>query len=294
MGFLKEFAESGNLTTIPSNYIFCTSTGDDDDDQVVAEAEEVIPTIDFSLLKSGTPEQRSSTIRDLGKACQEWGFFMVVNHGVPETLREEMLRGCQSFFDLTEEEKQEYAGKHVLDPIRCGTSFNTSVEKVLFWRDFLKVFVHPQFHSPDKPPEFREISLEYCKRTREVARELLRGISQSLGLEEWYMDTTLQLESGFQILIANIYPRCPQPQLTMGLPCHSDHGLLTLLIQNHVDGLQVQHKGKWVHVNALPNSFLVNTGDHIEGYHISRNHRLGSLWYGHWISRAPISPPIPQ
>ncbi|KAK6781540.1 hypothetical protein RDI58_019336 [Solanum bulbocastanum] len=72
------------------------------------------------------------------------------------------------------------------------------------------------------------------------------------------------MKSGFQLFIANYYPCCPQPELALGMPPHSDHGLLTLIIQNQVGGLQVQHQGKWIHVNALPNSLLVNTGDHLE------------------------------
>lgn len=74
----------------------------------------------------------------------------------------------------------------------------------------------------------------------------------------------MNLDSGFQVLIANLYPPCPQPDLVMGIPPHSDHGLLTLLTQNGIGGLQLLHNGKWVNVNALSNSFLVNTGDHVE------------------------------
>jgi isopenicillin N synthase-like dioxygenase len=109
-----------------------------------------------------------------------------------------------------------------------------------------------------------EISLEYSQRVREVARGLLKGISESLGLEGSYIDKALNLEQGKQIFVANLYPTCPQPELAMGLPPHSDHGLLTLLIYNGIGGLQIQHEGKWVNVCALPNSFLVNTGDHLE------------------------------
>ncbi|KAH1030950.1 hypothetical protein J1N35_043124 [Gossypium stocksii] len=50
----------------------------------------------------------------------------------------------------------------------------------------------------------------------------------------------------------------------MGLPAHTDHGLLTLLIQNDTLGLRVLHKDKWVNIHPIPNSFLANTGDHIE------------------------------
>ncbi|KAJ9174925.1 hypothetical protein P3X46_013520 [Hevea brasiliensis] len=257
---IKLLAESPGLTNIPSTHTFTLNSHD----QVVSDTEEPVPVIDYSLLISSSPDQRSKIIHDLRKACQYWGFFMVINHGVPERLMRSMIDACREFFDLPEEEKQEYEGKHVLDPIRCGTSFNTSVEKVFCWRDFLKLFVHPVFHSPSKPAEFSENLLEYSKRVREVARELLKGISESLGLGTNYIDKALNLEQGLQVSIANYYPPCTQPELAMGLPSHSDHGLLTILIQNGVSGLQVQHKGKWVNMNGYPNSFLVNTGDHLE------------------------------
>lgn len=86
----------------------------------------------------------------------------MINHGVEESLMERMVDACKRFFDLTEEEKKVFEGKHVLDPIRCGTSFNASVEKVLLWRDFLKVFVHPEFHSPNKPTGFRYTYIHTC------------------------------------------------------------------------------------------------------------------------------------
>ncbi|GAV79710.1 2OG-FeII_Oxy domain-containing protein/DIOX_N domain-containing protein [Cephalotus follicularis] len=303
MRYVKGLAEYPGLTSIPSAYTYTTTATD----HATSDPEECsIPIIDFSLLVSGTPHQRSKIIHDLGKACQDWGFFMVINHGLQESMMKAMLEVCKSFFDLTEEEKQEFEGKHVLDPIRCGTSFNTSVEQVFFWRDFLKVFIHPEFHSPNKPAEFSKISLEYCKKTREVASELLEGISESLGLEACYINKAMNLETGFQILAANLYPPCPQPDHAMGMPPHSDHGLLTVLSQNGIDGLQIQHKGKWIKVNAIPNSFLVNTGDHLEilsnGKYKSVLHRAVvnnnatriSLAIGHGPSLDTIVSPAPE
>ena len=79
----------------------------------------------------------------------------MTNHGVPERLINAVIEGCRGFFELSEEEKLEFEGKHVLDPIRYGTSFNASVDKVLCWRDYLKVVVHPHFHFPNKPSGFR-------------------------------------------------------------------------------------------------------------------------------------------
>ncbi|PKI63365.1 hypothetical protein CRG98_016253 [Punica granatum] len=185
-----------------------------------------------------------------------------------------MLEGCRGFFNLTDEEKSMYNGKHVLDPIRCGSGFNASVDELYFWRDHLKVIVHPDFHSPNKPTGFSNVLQEYTKAVRDVVRGLLEGISENLGLESCYINRALDLESSLQILIANLYPPCPQPELAMGLPSHSDHGLLTMLIENGISGLQIQHKGKWVNVNAAPGAFLVNTGDHVE---ILSNGKYGSV-----------------
>lgn len=111
---------------------------------------------------------------------------------------------------------------------------------------------------------YSAIAQEYAKRTRELVIELLRGISISLGLEENYINNKLDVESGSQLLTINIYPPCPHPETSMGIPPHTDHGLLTLLAQNNIVGLEILHKGKWIPVNPPPNSFLLNTGDHLE------------------------------
>ncbi|RDX77910.1 Protein DMR6-LIKE OXYGENASE 1, partial [Mucuna pruriens] len=259
---VKALTESPQFTSLPPSYTYTTTS----DNEIVSDPDQddPIPIVDYSLLLTGTPDQRAKAIHDLGKACEEWGFFMLVNYSVSKSLMEKIFDQVFAFFNLEEEEKQEYAGKDVMDPIRYGTSTNVSMDKVLFWRDFLKIVVHPEFHSPDKPPGFREASAEYCRRTWEVGKELLKGISESLGLEANHIENTMNLDSGFQMIAANFYPPCPQPELAMGIPPHSDHGLLNLLMQNGVSGLQVLHNGKWINVSSTPNCLLVFVSDHLE------------------------------
>ncbi|RYR18755.1 hypothetical protein Ahy_B03g063360 isoform B [Arachis hypogaea] len=223
---VKTLAESPELTSVPSSYTYATNP----DDELVTDPDDddPIPVIDYSLLFTGTPDQRAKTIHDLGRACEEWGFFMVINHSVPKSLMEKMVDQVFAFFNLKEEDKQEYAGnKNVTDPIR-------------------------------------DTCEEYCRKTRELGRELLKGISESLGLEADYIDRTMNLDHGLQIIAANLYSPCPQPDLAMGMPPHSDHGLLNLLIQNGVCGLQVLHNKKWINVSSAPNRFLVLVSDHLE------------------------------
>ncbi|KAK3420120.1 hypothetical protein EUGRSUZ_G00915 [Eucalyptus grandis] len=258
----KTLAESSNLTSIPSHYAFTTPTSGDQ--AVHADHDDSIPVIDFSLLSSSNPDQRSKAISDLAKACQDWGVFMLINHGVPESQMKATVDALMGFFDLTEEEKNKFLGKHVLDPIIYGTSFKASVDKVLLWRDFLKMMVHPKFHCPPEPEGLSEVLAEYTGELRKLARELLKAISESLGLGPGYIDEAMNMDSSLQILAANLYPPCPQPELAMGLPSHSDYGLLTILMQNDIGGLQVNHGGKWFKVDPIPNAFVVNTADQLE------------------------------
>ncbi|KAI6678382.1 hypothetical protein NL676_039178 [Syzygium grande] len=256
---VKTLAESSNLSSIPSHYAYTTSASDDQ-----GIHDDSIPVIDFTLLSSSNPDQRSKAVSDLTKACEDWGFFMLINHGVPENQMKATVEALMGFFDLTEEEKSEFEGKHVLDPIRYGTSFKASVDKVFLWRDFLKMTVHPEFHCPHKPEGLSKVLAEYSGALRKLVRELLMGISEGLGLEPGYIDEAMNMDSSLQILAANLYPACPQPELAMGLPSHSDYGLLTILMQNGVGGLEVYHDGKWVKADLIPNAFVVNTADQLE------------------------------
>lgn len=271
---IKALAESGGLTSVPSEYTFTTNPNDQAE---ANDPEYSIPTIDFSLLTSGSPDQRSKVLHDLHKACEEWGFFMVINHGVPDKVLKGMISVCEAFFNLTDEEKKEFQGtSNVLDPIKCGTSFNIAIDKVLLWRDFVKVISHPDFNSPHKPVGFSEAASEFSKRTREVATELVNAISETLGLESNYITKAMNWDQGLQLLAANYYPACPEPDRAIGIPPHTDHGLVTLLIQNDMGGLQVQHKGKWVDWNAPPNAFVVNLGDQMQ---VLTNDKYKSVWH---------------
>ena len=99
---------------------------------------------------------------------------------------------------------------------------------------------------------------------------LMGAILESLGLLEEPMEEAngnpilKEFEDGSQLMVLNCYPPCPEPDLTLGMPAHSDYGLLTLLLQDEVKGLQIEHQGNWLTVEPVPNSFVVNVGDHLE------------------------------
>lgn len=106
----------------------------------------------------------------------------------------------------------------MLEMFKYGTSYNLALDKFLLWRDFFKVRVHPEFYSLYKPACFREVSMEFSKRAREVALEITRAISESLGLGPNYIHNAMNMDRGIQMLAANYYPPCPQPEHAIGIP----------------------------------------------------------------------------
>lgn len=112
---------------------------------------------------------------------------------------------------------------------------------------------------------FREDVAEYSRQLRRLALRLLDAISESLGLEKDYINKTLGKHG--QHMAINYYPPCPEPDLTYGLPAHADPNVITILLQNDVAGLQVLKNGKWVTINPVPNTFIVNIGDQIQVIH---------------------------
>ncbi|KAH7844906.1 hypothetical protein Vadar_032893 [Vaccinium darrowii] len=224
-----------------------------------------IPVIDLSGL-DGPVERRMMTAEAIASACAEWGFFRVINHGINASIMEEMLKVVDGFFNLTLEEKMKYASEDVMNPVRYGTSLNTSKPHALHWRDYLRHFGHPihtSFHLwPQNPSNYRDVAKEYLEEIWKLALKISGGISKGLGLDWDYIEKSLG--EGCQIMASNYYPPCPEPHKTLGLAAHSDHGGITILMQNEVDGLQVKHQEKWVAVQHLPGSLVVNIGDYIE------------------------------
>lgn len=103
---------------------------------------------------------------------------------------------------------------------------------------------------------------EYSKQLRNLALRLVEAISESLGLEKDYINKALGKHG--QHMAINYYPPCPEPELTYGLPAHADPNVITILLQNDVVGLQVLKDDKWVTINPVPNTFIVNIGDQIQ------------------------------
>lgn len=268
---VKHLCENG-IKKVPKKYILPIpdrpNTGKESH---YKEANIKLPVIDFAELQG---PNRSQVLKALTNACEQYGFFQVVNHGIPTDAISSTTDVCKRFFELPFEERVKYMSKDMKAPVRYGTSFSQNKDGVYCWRDFLKLVCHPApdvpSQWPSSPQDLRKQVAAYSKETRNLFLLLTAAILETLGLWSAEMnlteenETLQEFQEGSQMIVANCYPPCPEPELTLGMPPHSDYGFLTLLLQDEVKGLQIQFEEKWLTVEPIPNAFVVNIGDHLE------------------------------
>uniref|UniRef100_A0A7N1A3B7 Fe2OG dioxygenase domain-containing protein n=1 Tax=Kalanchoe fedtschenkoi TaxID=63787 RepID=A0A7N1A3B7_KALFE len=253
---------SSDAHSLPKNYIFPPEQRPGDPGSIPVSS--ALPVIDLAKAASSS-STRGDAVRQILQASQEFGFFQVINHGC-EHLLGKTADVMRELFQLPDEDK---ASLYSDDPgKRCrlltsGPNYQT--EELHFWRDNWQHPCHPlEDHVqswPVKPANYREIVGSYSAAVREVGLRILDLLCEGLGLEHGYFSRELTQD---QILSVNRYPPCPDPDLALGLPKHSDMYLLTLLYQGHVYGLQILKDGQWLGVQPVPDAFVINVGHQLQ------------------------------
>ncbi|KAE8687971.1 Detected protein of unknown function [Hibiscus syriacus] len=164
-----------------------------------------VPVIDLM-------EEPCALVADkISKACEEYGFVQIINHGVPRELPTE----CWLF-----------------SPV----SLNSHLKKRLLsmWSECFARPWHPLddiLHLlPQNPTQYSEVMAEYGEEIYVLMKRLLSLIS---------LETKIGVKQAFRAQ-GNYYPPCPDPELTLGLNVHTDVSALTIVRQSEgVTGLQV-------------------------------------------------------
>lgn len=258
---------------------------------------ETIPVIDVSsLVTGGDSTVAANKIRE---CCCDNGFFYIEKHGVDAGLQQRLEELSRQFFQLPLETKMkirmELGGRAWRGYFPVGVEYTSGrpdkKEGIYFGSELdnahPKVRNHLPMHGanlfPDMP-EFKETVLEYLDAMEKLGHALMRGIALSLGLDadyfrQRYTDEPLMLFRIFH------YPALQGPfsnddnkleEWSVGE--HTDYGILTILRQDTVAGLQVKSQSKWIDAPPIPGTFICNIGDMLDrmtgGLYRSTPHRV--------------------
>lgn len=274
---VQSLSDSG-LATIPDRYVKPASdrpsfnSSNPEKTQTAHETQEDnvnIPLIDFQDLNNGDQTHRKAIMDNIYRACSEWGFFQVVNHGVSPQLMDRAREVWHGFFHQPMEVKQSYANSPITYE-GYGSRLGVQKGATLDWGDYYFLHYLPSSlkdHNkwPGLPGDLREVVDEYSAEVVRFCGSLMKLLSINLGLGEEDLQNAFGGEDIGACLRVNFYPRCPQPDLTLGLSSHSDPGGLTLLLPDqNVAGLQVRRGNGWITVKPARHAFIVNIGDQMQ------------------------------
>eukprot|EP00252_Welwitschia_mirabilis_P009931 TRINITY_DN2287_c0_g1_i3.p1 TRINITY_DN2287_c0_g1~~TRINITY_DN2287_c0_g1_i3.p1 ORF type:complete len:376 (+),score=65.01 TRINITY_DN2287_c0_g1_i3:94-1221(+) len=229
-----------------------------------------LPVIDMSIIFSQqNSESRLKELQKLSSACREWGFFQIINHGIPEDLIEKTRKLCKQFFELPLQErmKSNQAKDNHFNQ-GYGQFPVESEDQILDWGDALYLVVFPPDMQqkqvwPEKPDDFRNTLIDYATEAEKLGVKLMKVLEESLGVEAGtFVESCNDWMSGIRI---NYYPPCPRPDQTLGLTSHSDVSYITILLQDgKTPGLQIKKNDEWYTVQPLTDTIIVNLGDYME------------------------------
>ena len=238
------------------------------------EFSDAIPVIDIAgITQDASAAAAQQGVEAIAKACREWGFFQIINHGVPDDLIEMVWHQTRTFFAGPGDAK-----KAVLRTRGNPWGYynneltkNQRDKKEVF--DFTTDGPDPIYGAenrwPDAGTEFRDTMRTYLDACTGLSLTLLEAFCVGLNLPADFMqDDFAGNHTGFMRL--NYYPVTDPlvntnsrelPDADMGVHHHTDAGALTVLLQDDVGGLQVHRDGYWHDVPSVPGAFVINTGD---------------------------------
>jgi isopenicillin N synthase-like dioxygenase len=250
-----------------------------------------IPVIDLSQA------DHSRLISQIGAACREFGFFGVVNHGIPNNIIDGAFDVSKAFFDLPQETKlalhiNQSSTHRGFDPIGWQSldlskegdaqaadlkeSFYIGTEPAPNANPIVPNHGENQWPSAESLPEFDTKVNLYRAQAKQLAYRLLSLIAESLGMKETALDGYAKYPTCTTRLL--YYP--PQPESSMqqiGSGAHTDWGAVTILAQDDAGGLEVRLAGgQWIDIEPQDGMLVINTGDLIQRW---TNDLYRSSWH---------------
>lgn len=253
-----------------------------------------LPVVDIAPMLGGADRDACERVAaDIGEACRAHGFFYIAGHGIDDALQVKLRETSRTFFALPEADRMRmemlHGGRAWRGYFPVGgelTSGRPDLKEGLYFgtelpQDDPRVLAGWPLHGanlwPAEVPALRVAVLDYMAAATRAAQAVLAAVALSLGLEEdWFR----RHYTADPTVLFRIFRYPPQPAADdgWGVGEHTDYGLLTLLLQDEVPGLQVRTPQGWLDAPPLPGTLVCNIGDMLDrltgGTYRSTPHRV--------------------
>lgn len=261
-----------------------------------------VAAVDLSRLR-GTLAERENVLLTFLESCASHGFVKVIGHGIPEARLKELFRWTKEFFEFPASVK-ETAPRPLTGPNRgyisvggetlSGISgYMKGVRDPVRMNDVKESFdagpeddrIHPTpWPVGQRCDAFRIFMGSFLAECLAVHNDLLHILEEALHLTT--NSLTSRCSAGNSELRITHYPPVQMAQLKKGstyrISEHTDVGILTLLFQDTVGGLEIEGQDKsseFIPVESSSiNEMIVNCGDTLQrwtaNYLRSANHRV--------------------
>ena len=133
---------------------------------------------------------------------------------------------------------------------------------------------------PEAVPELKPLVLAFMREAGRAAQAIMDGVALSLELERDHFRKTYTERPTMLFRIFH-YPPSPASEEGWGVGEHTDYGLLTLLAQDQLGGLQVKTPQGWISAPPIEGALVCNLGDMLDrltgGWYRSTPHRVRNV-----------------
>lgn len=232
-----------------------------------------IPVIDLSGLYSDDPAAKKAVAEKIGAACDEIGFFYAVGHNVPVETIDRAVAIADKFFHLPEAERLKVkcdrnnrGYRPVGDTIHANGKASARDSYDLGFpvtEDDPEVKAGTPLYAPNQWPElpgFKEAFEAYYGETYKLGMKILEGFALNLGKPEDFF--TKHFTKPVADMVINHYLGAAGLHISdQASGPHTDHGIVTILWQDSLGGLEVLKDGEWLPVTPIRGSYIINIGE---------------------------------
>ncbi len=236
----------------------------------------MLPVVDLS-----EPDARCAA--RIGDACRRFGFFYV-RADVDPHLLERLHAVSRAFFALPREEKAAIAmskgGRAWRGwfPLHGELTSGVPDEKEGLYFGAERAADGRRLVGPNlfASEAMREVVLEYLAAMEALGHRLMALVARSLSLPPSYFFDRYTRDPLILFRVFH-YPPVPRPD-AWSVGAHADYGLLTILAQDEIGGLEVKGPNGWIAAPPIDGTFVVNLGDMLDrltgGLYRSTLHRV--------------------